>query len=250
VALRYSLFEAGLQTTDDGKLMDTSDVGREFIVYKFPSVLRRLSSVVRSGFPAVAAIVLSAGVLHAALPSATAPDLSGPTSVAGQLLIATAALSGPPFEHAVILVAQHNKDGALGIVINQPLGQRPIASVLEAFGADASGVSGDVRLFSGGPVDPRIGFVLHSADYRGDNTVDIDGRVALSTGVQILRDIGLGKGPRQSLVAFGYAGWAPSQLDDELHQGVWDVVPEDPALVFDDDRAKVWSDAMARYKPN
>ncbi len=180
----------------------------------------------------------------------TSPNVSGPTSVAGQLLIATAALSGPPFEHAVILVAQHNKDGALGIVINRPLGERPIASVLQAFGADASGVTGNVHLFLGGPVDPEIGFVLHSADYHGDNTLDIDGRVALSSGPQILRDIGLGKGPRQSLVAFGYAGWGPLQLDDELRQGVWDTVPEDPALVFDDDRTKVWSDAMARYKPN
>ena len=201
-------------------------------------------------FAAAAAIVLSAGVLHAALPLATSPNVSGPTSVTGQLLIATAALSGPPFEHAVILVAQHNKDGALGIVINRPLGERPIASVLQAFGADASGVTGNVHLFLGGPVDPEIGFVLHSADYHGDNTSDIDGRVALSSGPQILRDIGLGKGPRQSLVAFGYAGWGPLQLDDELRQGVWDTVPEDPALVFDDDRTKVWSDAMARYKPN
>jgi putative transcriptional regulator len=201
-------------------------------------------------FVAAAAMVLSASVLHAALPSVTEPDVSGRISVVGLLLIATPALSGPPFEHAVILVAQHNKDGALGIVINQPLGERPIASLLAASGADASGVTANVRLFVGGPVDPQIGFVVHSADYHGDDTVDIDGRVALSSGAQILRDIALGKGPRRSLVAFGYAGWAPSQLDDELQQGVWDTVPEDPALVFDDDRAKVWSDAMARYKPN
>jgi putative transcriptional regulator len=201
-------------------------------------------------FVAAAAVVLSASVLHAALPSGTEPDVPGPTSVAGQLLVATPALSGPPFEHAVILVAQHNKDGALGIVINQPLGERPIASLLAASGADVSGVTATVRLFSGGPVDREIGFVVHSADYHGDNTVDIDGRVALSAGTQILRDIALGKGPRRSLIAFGYAGWAPSQLDNELRQGVWDTVPEDPALVFDDDRTKVWSDAMARYKPN
>lgn len=197
-----------------------------------------------------ATCVLSASVLHASLPQATSPSVTGPTSLAGQLLIATPALSGPPFEHAVILVAQHNKGGAFGIVINRPLGERPVADVLKAFGVDAHGVSGSVRLFLGGPVDPQIGFVLHSADYHGDNSVDIDGRVALSSGGQILRDIGLGKGPRRSLIAFGYAGWAPLQLDNELRQGVWDTVPEDPALVFDDDRAKVWSDAMARYKAN
>jgi putative transcriptional regulator len=218
-------------------------------MYEISSVLHRLSSVVRFGLP-VAAVLLSASVLHAALPSATEPDVSGPTSLAGQLLIATPALKGPPFERTVILVAQHSSDGALGIVINRPLGERPIAGLLKAFGADASGVTGNVQVFLGGPVDSEIGFVLHSADYHGDDAVDIDGRVALSSGPQILRDIGLGKGPRQKLVAFGYAGWAPLQLDNELRQGVWDTVPDDPALVFDDDRTKVWSDAMARYKPN
>ncbi len=201
-------------------------------------------------FVAAAAFALSAGVLHAALPQPTSPNISGATSVAGQLLVATSALSGPPFEQTVILVAQHTREGALGIVINRPLGERPIAQVLAAYGADASGVSGSVRLFFGGPVDPQIGFVVHSADYHSDDTLDIDGRVALSSAPQALRDIGLGKGPRQSLVAFGYAGWGPLQLEGELREGAWNVVPEDPALVFDDDRTKVWSDAMARYKPN
>ena len=191
-------------------------------------------------------MVVSATALHASLP--TSPDVSGHTSAAGQLLIATAALRGPPFEHTVILVAQHSKDGALGIVINRPLEERSIANLLDAFGADASGVNGNVRVYLGGPVDPQIGFVLHSADYHSDDDVDIDGRVALSSGPEILRDIGLGKGPRQSLVAFGYAGWGPSQLDDELLKGLWTVVPEDPALVFDDDRTKVWTDALARRK--
>jgi putative transcriptional regulator len=73
--------------------------------------------------------------------------------------------------------------------------------------------------------------------------------VALSTGPDVLRDIGSGKGPNKSLVAFGYAGWGPSQLEDELAHGVWVTVPEDLSLVFDDDRAKVWTEAMARHKP-
>ena len=197
-----------------------------------------------------AAVTLSAQVLHAALPSPTMPNISGATSVTGQLLIATPVLSGPPFQHAVILVAQHDKNGALGIVINHPLGERSIADLLAATGASAGGVHGSVPLYLGGPVDPQIGFVLHSAEYHVDNTVDIDGRVALSSGAQVLRDIGLGKGPRQSLVAYGYAGWAPQQLDDELREGAWETVPEDPTLVFDDDRARVWSDAVQRYKPH
>ena len=87
--------------------------------------------------------------------------------------------------------------------------------------------------------------MLHSTDYHRNDTLDIDGRVALSDAADVLRDIGNGKGPKKSLVAFGYAGWAPSQLDDELKAGAWVTVPEDPALVFDDDRTKVWPDALA-----
>lgn len=208
------------------------------------------SNVLRTGIERwlllAAALVLPAPLLHAALPAE--PDVSGPTSFTGQLLIASPDLRQPEFDHAVILLAQHNSQGALGIVINRPAEKRPIADLLRAFGTDASGVSGTVDIFLGGPVDPAIGFVLHSAEYSRPDTLAIDGRVALTLGPDIIRDIGLGKGPNKSLVAFGYAGWAAAQLEDELAHGVWVTVPEDPALVFDDDRAKVWADALARHK--
>ena len=195
---------------------------------------------------AAAAIVLSAGVLHAALP--TDSDTSGRTSFAGQLLIAAPALQGSPFERTVILMAQHSREGALGIVINRPLDERPIAGLLQTFGFDATGVNDSVRVYLGGPVSPEIGFVIHSVDYHLANTIYIDGKVALTAAPDVLRDIGHGKGPAKYLVAFGYAGWGPSQLDDEIARGDWYNVPEDPALVFDDDRANVWADAMARRK--
>jgi putative transcriptional regulator len=193
---------------------------------------------------AIAALAVSATMLHAALP--TEPDVSGRTSFAGQLLIAAPALRGSAFDRAVILLAQHNRDGALGIVINRPLQERAIAALLEAFGADATGINGSVRVFLGGPVSPEVGLVLHSADYHLADTLDIDGKVALSTAPDVLRDMGHAKGPGKSLVAFGYAGWAASQLDDEIARGDWYTEPEDPTLVFDDDRSKVWTDAMAR----
>jgi putative transcriptional regulator len=198
---------------------------------------------------AAAALVLPATLLHAALPTQTeAPDNA--VWLTGQLLIASPQLRDTPFEHAVILVAQHSRAGALGLVINRPLDRpRPIAGLLVAIGADASGVTDSVRVFAGGPVNPEIGFVLHSAEYRVADTVDIDGRVALTAAADILRDIGLRKGPTKSLLAFGYAGWAPAQLESEMAHGVWVTVPEDPALVFDDDRTQVWTDALARHKP-
>jgi putative transcriptional regulator len=179
---------------------------------------------------AAAAMCLPATLLHAALP--TAPDVSGATSLAGRLLVASPDLHQPEFERTVILLARHDHGGAFGVVINRPLDARPLAGLLEAFG----------------PVSPEIGLVVHSADYRGDGTIDIDGSVAISPAAKVLRDIGLGKGPRKSIVAFGYAGWGPSQLDDEVARGFWVTVAEDAALVFDDDRAALWAEALARHK--
>ncbi len=194
---------------------------------------------------AAVAIVLPAAMLRAALP--TAPEISGRTSFAGQLLIASPSLRDP-FDHAVIMIARHDRTGALGIVINRPITRRPIATVLAALGADAAGVTDSVLIFLGGPVSPNVAFALHSTEYHGSHTLGIDGSVALSDAAEVLRDIGIGHGPKQSLIAFGYAGWAPQQLDDELARGAWVAAPEDPALVFDTDRAKVWTDALALYK--
>jgi Uncharacterized ACR, COG1678 len=103
------------------------------------------------------ALALPATVLHAARP--IAPDAVGRTSLAGQLLIASPELRQPEFDHAVILLAKHTREGALGIVINRPGKMHPIADLLIAFGADTAGVHGDIQIFLGGPVDPGIGFV-------------------------------------------------------------------------------------------
>jgi putative transcriptional regulator len=101
-------------------------------------------------------------------------------------------------------------------------------------------------VFIGGPVQPNVGFVVHSTDYRRAGTLDVDGRVAMTSSLEVLRDIADKKGPAKALIAFGYAGWAPGQLENELARNVWDTAPEDPALVFDDDRDKVWEHAAAR----
>jgi len=193
-----------------------------------------------------AAIFLPATVLHAALPPKT--DIPNAVSFTGQLLIASPQLRQSGFNHAVVLVAQHNRDGAFGIVINRPAATRSIAGLLRAFGAEASGINKNIRVFLGGPSEPAVALIVHSGEYRRPDTLDIDGRVALTAAVDVLRDIGTGKGPRKSLLAFGYAGWAAAQLDDEVAHGVWVTLPEDSDLVFDEDRSKVWADALERHK--
>jgi putative transcriptional regulator len=168
------------------------------------------------------------------------------TSLAGQLLVASPEMGDPRFQHTVILLVQHNKDGALGIVINRPVEELPLAKLLTALGQDSSGIAGQVQIFAGGPVEPQIGFIVHSTDYHRMGTIDIDGRVAMTTDPEVLRDIGHNEGPKKSIVAFGYAGWGPGQLEGELANGGWFTIPEDPHLVFDVVRDKLWDNAVAR----
>jgi len=200
-------------------------------------------SVQRLGLIA-AAISLSATLVHAALPERS--ETPEQTFLTGQLLVASSTMGDPRFVQTVILMVRHDRNGALGIVINRPLGDRPLAKLLEALGDKEAAVNGTVRIFAGGPVQPDIGFVLHSADYHRAETVDIDGHVAMTSSREILRDIGNQRGPNKSLIAFGYAGWAPGQLEGELAHGFWFTTPQDAKLVFDDDRDAVWDHAMKR----
>jgi putative transcriptional regulator len=193
---------------------------------------------------ALVAIVLPASLLHAALQDPGAAP-SQP-SLAGQILIAAPSLRDPRFDHTVVLMVRHNAEGAFGIVINRSVGETPFKSVLAAIGEKDEGVSGNLRVFYGGPVQPEVGFVLHSTDYQREQTVKIDPDVAMTSSREILRDIASGHGPQKSLVAFGYAGWGAGQLEGELALKGWYTAVADSKLVFDTDRDKVWDEAMAR----
>ena len=167
-------------------------------------------------------------------------------SLAGQLLIASPDMGDPRFVHAVILMVRHDREGAFGIVVNRPLEEHAIADLLGAMGESDAGVEGSVGIFAGGPVEPRLGFVVHSAEYHRAETLDIDGRVAVTQSREILRDIGQHKGPAKFLVAFGYAGWGPGQLEDEIAEHGWFTAPGDPNLIFDENRGRLWEIAFAR----
>jgi putative transcriptional regulator len=185
-------------------------------------------------------------LLLAMLPGAAEPDATPTGSLAGQVLIAAPTIGDPRFYHSVILLIRDDKDGALGIVINRPVGERSIAALLKATGASSNGVEGSLQVFAGGPVEPQLGFVIHTADYRRAGTLEVDGRVAMTANPQILEDIGHHHGPKESLFAFGYAGWGPGQLAAEMARHDWFTTPEEPKLIFDDDRAGLWSEAMER----
>jgi putative transcriptional regulator len=194
------------------------------------------------------AALLPATVLHAALTAPTEAPSEKPAhaSLAGQLLVASPAMGDPRFAGTVILMVRHDLTGAMGLVINRPFAARPLAALLEALGEPHPEAKGDVRLFIGGPVQPELAFVLHTPDYRQPDTIDIGGRLALTASRAVLRDIAAGSGPRKSLLAFGYAGWGPNQLEGELAYKAWFTAPADTALVFDEDRDRVWGRAMER----
>ena len=192
----------------------------------------------------LAAILMPTLWLDGARP--TAAQTPATVSLAGQFLVAAPSMGDPRFERTVILMVAHDRNGAFGIVINRPIGERPIATLLQRLGEqDTSGVTGNARVFSGGPVQPGVGFIIHSAEYGRAQTLDIDGRVAVTSSREVLRDIGSDKGPKQSLIAFGYAGWGPGQLEGELQRRSWVTAPIELRLIFDEDSDKLWEVVFA-----
>ena len=171
-----------------------------------------------------------------------------PGSLTGKFLVATDELRDPRFARTVIYMVRHEATGAMGLVVNRPFREVPIAVLLERLGMDGKGVSGGLRLHYGGPVEPGRAFILHSPDFTSEDTQVLAPGIALTGDPEILRVIGAGAGPRRRLLILGYAGWAPGQLEAELQTGAWATVPADPNLVFDDQYDTKWDRAIARRK--
>ena len=180
------------------------------------------------------------------------PGLAAPTegtwddSLAGRLLVATEKMGDPRFQKTVIYMIEHNRDGAMGLVINVPMGAVPAAKLFNRLGLDGDGVEGEIEVYFGGPVDPERGFLLHSADVLLEGSVRVDERVALTARPEMLLAIVRGDGPAQSVFTLGYTGWGPSQLESELARDDWFVIPADMSLVFAPDPTKSWERAAAR----
>jgi len=195
------------------------------------------------------AALLSVAALFAGIAKAAddAPPVADPP--AGQLLVASAEIQDPRFARSVILLLRHDSSGAFGIIINHPLGERPLATVLsEADSKDSkdSAVEGTIGVFLGGPVQPQLGFIIHSTEYRRPETLVVGDRLAMTASREVLRDIGHHHGPARYLFALGYAGWGAGQLEGEIASHGWFTAPAEPDLVFDADRDTVWEKARAR----
>ncbi len=166
----------------------------------------------------------------------------------GKLLISTPAMGDRRFAHAIIYLCAHSDEGAFGLVLNRPVPRLTLPMVLDQVGiaVDAPMPPGR-RVLSGGPVEPQRGFVLHT-DGGGDPSdagQALPDGLVLSASTDILRAIANGTGPRQFLLALGYAGWGPGQLEGEIAQNAWLTCASSRALVFDADPGEhQWQDAL------
>jgi putative transcriptional regulator len=134
----------------------------------------------------------------------------------------------------------------MGLILNRPIGEASLSELLEQAGVEGKSVNGKILVHFGGPVEAPRGFILHTADYKIEGTQVVKEGIAVTSRPEILRAIGTGTGPRKSLFALGYAGWASGQIEGEIKTGAWEVVPADKALVFDEDYETKWERAMAR----
>lgn len=169
-------------------------------------------------------------------------------SLTGQLLIAMPAMADPNFTGSVIYLCAHSDEGAMGLVINRPLARPSFEELLRQLELAPVPPIRNIRLIEGGPVEHGRGFVLHSADWTGEGSLKVNDRVALTASLDVLKAIAEGGGPKESVLALGYAGWGPGQLDNEMQQNAWLSVPTDETLVFDAEDDTKWRRALATMK--
>ncbi len=182
------------------------------------------------------------GCLFLAAVPAQADDLT----LTGQLLVATKKIEDPRFAKTVIFMVSHDKEGAFGLVVNRVFGAGPMQKFLKGFDIGPGKIKGDIRLHYGGPVSPSVGFFLHTADFKGDDTRVVDSKMALTTGTSVLKAIAEGRGPRNSLFALGYAGWSAGQLEGEIARGDWFSAPASEELIFSEDVDAIWERASGK----
>jgi putative transcriptional regulator len=172
----------------------------------------------------------------------------------GQMLVATPAMQDERFSRSVIYVCAHSSEGAMGIVVNQPAAHISFPDLLVKLDVipstdliELKSRAGIVKVLKGGPVESERGFVLHSADFFIENsTLPIDEGICLTATLDILKAIARGTGPESAILALGYAGWAPGQLENEIHDNGWLHCSADPDLIFGTDVEAKYARALEK----
>lgn len=166
----------------------------------------------------------------------------------GQLLIAMPSMSDPRFAQTIIYVCAHTPEGAMGLVLNRPVVRPTFDDLLTQLNLAPVPPVRQIKMCAGGPVENARGFVLHTSDWTGEGSLKVGESMALTASLDVLRVIAEGGGPRECVLALGYAGWGPGQLDQEIQQNAWLSVPADNTLLFDSDHGTKWRRAFAKLR--
>jgi putative transcriptional regulator len=166
----------------------------------------------------------------------------------GQILVAMPSMQDPRFARSVICLCAHSPEGAMGIIVNKAIDGLSFDDLLKQLELEPVPPQRRIRLCEGGPVEGGRGFVLHTNDWSSDGSLQVGEDLALTASVDILKAIAGGGGPRNGLLALGYAGWGPGQLEDEIQANAWLSVNPDEALLFGDGLDRKWHQAMAKLK--
>ena len=170
--------------------------------------------------------------------------------LAGQLLIAMPNMGDPRFEHSVIFMCAHDKDHAVGVIVNKPLVDVELTDLLEQLEIEPEYGVEEAPVYFGGPVQTERGVVLHTLDYQLDSTITLGENVGLTASKDVLVDIG-GRAPkrpapRRYLLAIGHAGWGAGQLEQEIAMNVWAHCDPDETLIFEGAKLSSWKHALGK----
>ena len=191
-------------------------------------------------------VAVAAGLITAA-PSRWSSTAAA-DELTGRLLVAMPKMADPTFSQSVIYMVAHDDSGSLGVIVNEPVKEVSFAELFELMRQSHPDLAGKLTVHFGGPVEPRIGFVLHTKDFMLAQHELAAGDMAVTTDPEMLAAIAAGRGPAKYIVILGYAGWGPGQLEMEMQQGDWLVVPSDPDLIFAPDPKQIWQRALAKYQ--
>ena len=163
----------------------------------------------------------------------------------GKLLVAMPGMADPRFDGAVILICAHSDDGAMGLIINKVVPELSFGVMLDHLKIPHAPNGRDIRVHFGGPVERGRGFVLHSPDYAGGPaTMKIEGGYGMTATLDVLEAMAQGTGPDRALLALGYSGWGPGQIESEIGRNDWLTVDAQEGLIFSDDNAAKWTGAL------
>lgn len=167
------------------------------------------------------------------------------SNLAGKLLIAMPEMSDPRFANAVIYMCTHSDEGGMGLIINKPQTKVDLSRLLKQLEIPRGPTLPNVQIHFGGPVETQRGFVLHTNDYSAETgTLEVDDTFRMTATLEVLEDLGKGAGPDVSILALGYAGWGPGQLEYEIGQNGWLTCPPSQEVIFGTDNGSKWTAAL------